>query len=58
MEKSVESGRFVFWRMIIRPPFRSEWWDRAEKPLLGLQEGLSHFLAIPEWQVCTMRLLI
>ena len=29
MEKSVERGRFVFWRTIIRPPFRSEWRDRA-----------------------------
>ena len=29
MEKSVERGRFVFWRTIIRPPFRSEWRDRG-----------------------------
>ena len=25
----MERGRFVFWRTIIRPPFRSEWRDRG-----------------------------
>ena len=31
MKKSVERGRFVFWRTIIRPPFTfdHEWRDRA-----------------------------
>ena len=35
MEKSVESGRFVFWRTIIRPPFTFEWRDRE---VCGLRE--------------------
>ena len=30
MKKSVERGRFVFWRTIIRPPFTFEWRDRAK----------------------------
>ena len=29
MQKSAERGRFVFWRMIIRPPFTFEWRDRG-----------------------------
>ena len=28
IKKSVERGRFLFWRTIIHPPFMFEWRDR------------------------------
>ena len=32
MEKSVERGRFAFWRTIICPSFTFEWRDRGRNP--------------------------
>ena len=36
IQKSVERGRFVFWRTIIRPPFTFEWRDRVSTTDLSL----------------------
>ena len=38
MEKSVERGRFEFWRTIIRPPFTFEWRDRDIAPGVELKK--------------------